>query len=150
MKRSTFYLLSQEFEQKNRPNYIEQLACKLISTQWRSGKTILVTCENKHQATKIDEILWTFDQNSFLPHNLFGKTIHHAPIVIYWSQCCYDNQQKDLLINLMPKNMNFFLNFNEIIDFVPIPDILKKWARYRYRSYKRNGFQVSVVNTPTE
>ncbi|URJ29387.1 DNA polymerase III subunit chi [Blochmannia endosymbiont of Camponotus modoc] len=150
MKRSTFYLLSQEFEQKNRPNYIEQLACKLISTQWRSGKTILVTCENKHQATKIDEILWTFDQNSFLPHNLFGGTIHHAPIVIYWSQCCYDNQPKDLLINLMPKNMHFFFNFNEIIDFVPIPDILKKWARYRYRSYKRNGFQVNVVNTPTE
>ncbi|AGC03324.1 DNA polymerase III subunit chi [Candidatus Blochmanniella chromaiodes str. 640] len=150
MKRSIFYLLSQEFEQKNRPNYIEQLACKLISTQWRSGKTILVTCENEHQATKIDKILWTFDQNSFVPHNLFGKTIQNAPIVIYWSQCCYDNQPKDLLINLMLKNMNFFLNFNEIIDFVPISDILKKWARYRYRSYKRNGFQVSVVNTPTE
>ncbi|URJ23966.1 DNA polymerase III subunit chi [Blochmannia endosymbiont of Camponotus sp.] len=150
MKRSTFYLLSQEFEQKNKPNCIERFACKLISTQWRSGKTILVTCEDKHQATKIDEILWTFDQNSFLPHNLFGKATHHTPIIIYWNQCCYDNQPKDLLINLMSKNMNFFLDFNEIIDFVPIPNILKKSARYRYRSYKKNGFQISVVNIPTE
>lgn len=149
MKHGTFYLLSQKFEQQNKSDYIEQFACKLITMQWRSGKTILVTCENKQQATKIDEILWTFDQDSFLPHNLFGKNIHHAPITIYWNQYYYDNQPRDLLINLMQKNMSFFFNFNEIIDFVPIPDVLKKWARYRYQSYKRNGFQINVINTPT-
>lgn len=108
MKHSTFHLLSQQFEQKNKSNCIEQFACKLISTEWRSGKTILVTCESKQQAIKIDEILWTFDQNAFLPHNLFGKTIYHAPITIYWNQYHYNDPPKDLLINLMSKNMDFF------------------------------------------
>ncbi|URJ30593.1 DNA polymerase III subunit chi [Candidatus Blochmannia vicinus (nom. nud.)] len=148
MKHGTFYLIPQEFKQQTKFSYIEKLVCNLISIQWRSGKKILVACENEHQATKIDEILWTFDQNTFLPHNLFGKTVHAAPVIIYWSQCCYDNNPRDLLINLMKQNMDFFFNFNEIIDFVPATDILKKWARRRYQSYKKNGFKLNVINTP--
>ncbi|WP_331828502.1 DNA polymerase III subunit chi [Candidatus Blochmannia sp. SNP] len=148
MKHGTFYLIPQKIKQKTELSYIEKFVCNLISTQWRSGKSILVACENEHQAIKIDEMLWTFDQSTFLPHNLFGKTIHDTPIIIYWDRCCYDNNPRDLLINLMKQNMDFFFNFNEIIDFVPITDILKKWARYRYQSYKKNGFELNVINTP--
>ncbi|URJ29758.1 DNA polymerase III subunit chi [Blochmannia endosymbiont of Camponotus sp.] len=148
MKHGTFYLIPQEFKQQTEFSYIEKFICTLISIQWRSGKNILVACENEHQAIKIDEILWTFDQNTFLPHNLFGKTIHTAPVVIYWRQCCYNNNPKDLLINLMKQNMDFFFNFNEIIDFVPVTDILKKCARHRYQSYKKNGFKLNVINIP--
>ncbi|WP_159714936.1 DNA polymerase III subunit chi [Blochmannia endosymbiont of Camponotus nipponensis] len=147
MKQGTFYLLSQEFKQKDELNYLEKLICKLISTHWRSDKSILVACENKHQAKKIDKALWIFDQNSFLPHNLFEKKSLHTPITIYWNQCCYDNNSRDLLINLMLKNMDFFFNFNEIIDFVPITDMLKKKARHRYQSYKKNGFKMNVIHT---
>lgn len=145
MKFGTFYLLPQNNQQKNN---IEQLICNLTITQWRSGKTVLIACEDKSQAEKIDELLWIFDKNTFVPHDLLKKNIHYTPIVIYWPQCYYKNVSKNVLINLMKKNMNFFFNFHEIIDFIPISETLKKFARNRYKSYKNIGFQLNIEKYP--
>lgn len=146
MKFGTFYLLPQEPQKKhNTFNYVENLIFNITIKKWRSGKTILITCDDKYQAKKIDELLWTFDKNTFLPHNLFTNNIRHTPVIIYWPEFYSKNITKDILINLMKKNMDFFFNFNEIIDFVPFSENLKKLARNRYLSYKRIGFQLRII-----
>lgn len=146
-KNGIFYLLPpSKHVNNNEFQFEENLVCLLTKEQWRLGKNILIACENKLQADRMDKSLWIYDKDSFLPHNLFGKKTYNVPIVLYWSQCCYDNIKRDLLINLMKKHMNFFFNFNEIIDFVPSNVILKKWARVRYRFYKKIGFNISITD----
>ncbi|CAD83562.1 DNA polymerase III, chi subunit [Candidatus Blochmanniella floridana] len=148
-KQGTFYLLP-FIHHKNDLNTIEQLVCHLTKIHWRLGKTILITCDTHDQAKKINEALWNFEKNSFLPHGLFSKNTYNIPITIYWSQCCYDNKYRNTLINLMQKNKNFFLNFHEIIDFVPNEDNLKKLARIRYKSYRSLGFNLKTTHISTK
>lgn len=143
----TFYLLPEIPKKKSELNFQYQFVCKLTKIKWRLGKSIFIACENELQAIQIDTLLWKIDQNSFLPHNLFRPPyLNNTPIIIYWGQHCYNNQSKDILINLMHENLHLFQNFNEIIDFVPEQNILKKWARIRYKTYKKTGFQISVLN----
>lgn len=147
-KHGTFYLLPSKHLNDNNTFYItEDLVCILTRKQWRSGKSVLIACEDQSQASRIDEALWIFDKDSFLPHNLFNKNIYNTPIVLYWPQCCYNNMNQDLLINLMTKHMSFFSNFNKIIDFVPKENILKQWARIRYKFYKDIGFDLNITNS---
>lgn len=147
-KYGVFYILPLETNLDSEFNFQKQLVCNLTKINWRSGKSILIACENASQAQEIDEALWKFDLDSFLPHTLFGQNLFHSsPIIIYWEQCCYDNTSRDILINLMKKQRNFFINFNKIIDFVSSKNILKKWARIRYRFYKNVGFRLHVVDT---
>lgn len=149
MKFGTFYLLPQNNQQKNNTfSCIEQLVFTLTKKQWYAGKTILITCEDKFQAQKIDELLWKYDNNTFLPHDLFTKNTHHTPIIICWTQYHYNAIPKNILINLMKKNMSFFFYFKEIIDFVPFSENLKKLARERYQAYKKIGFQLHIETYP--
>lgn len=145
-KSGVFYKLPSNNANDYSLNFKENLVCILTQEKWRLGKSILIACEDKLQAKRIDEALWMNDCNSFLPHNLFGAKTKEVPIVLYWSQCSYDNTERNLLINLMKKHMNFFINFNEIIDFVPTNNNLKKWARIRYKFYKNIGFNLNVTD----
>ncbi|URJ25125.1 DNA polymerase III subunit chi [Candidatus Blochmannia ocreatus (nom. nud.)] len=149
MKHGIFYILPQALQKNNTFKYFtENFFCKLISEQWRSNKSILITCDTKEQAIKINQALWIYDNNTFLPHDLFEKNNKHTPILIYWREHYYDYQSRDILVNLMKKNMRFFFNFNEIIDFVPITNTLKVWARNRYKSYKKHGFKLNIIHVP--
>lgn len=146
-KYGTFYLLPSRIQHNNEFYFQKRLICNLIKIKWRSGKSVLIACEDEVQAKEIDEALWKFDLDSFLPHALFGQnSFHCSPIVICWEQFSYDHISKDILINLMNKQMNFFINFNRIIDFVSSQDILKNWARIRYKFYKNAGFQLRVID----
>ncbi|ADV33447.1 DNA polymerase III chi subunit [Candidatus Blochmanniella vafra str. BVAF] len=147
IKKGIFYILP-SINSNAELSFKENFACHLSKIMWRSGKSILIACENKNQALKINNSLWNVDNNSFLPNDLLRKNTHYTPITIYWEQCCYHNNLlKDTLINLMKINKDFFFNFNEIIDFVPSTNILKKLARIRYKTLQNIGFDLKVSNT---
>lgn len=150
VKTGIFYLLPLlQNLNNNQLNFKENLVCILTRVQWRLGKTILIACDDWSQAVRIDELLWKFDNDSFLPHKLYNNKNQdrNTPVLIYWAQCCYNNVERYLLINLMNQHMDFFFNFNEIIDFVPTESKLKKRARIRYKFYKDMGFNLSVIDS---
>jgi DNA polymerase IIIc chi subunit len=56
---------------------------KLIETVWLKGNRILVYCKDKKRLEEFDNILWTYDQLSFLPHVIEGdELLKETPIVL--------------------------------------------------------------------
>lgn len=147
-KYGDFYLLPQTNKYDDEFGIQKSIVCNLTKLQWRLGNSVLIACDNKEQAEEIDKDLWQFDLNSFLPHSLFKSNLcSDTPIIIYWDQCCYDRIRRDILINLMKKQEeSLFINFNKIIDFVSSKSILKECARIRYKSYRRCGFNLRVID----
>lgn len=146
-KRGVFYLLAPSIQYGSEFILTKKIVCNLTKIHWRSGKSVLIACDNESQAKEIDEDLWNFDLNSFLPHSLFAQHLcRDVPIVVYWNQCNGDNISRDVLINLAQEQNNFFINFKNIVDFVSSENVLKKLARIRYKSYKNFGFQLRVVD----
>lgn len=141
MKQVQFYLLSQDDI-----SAVEIQACELAASAWRLGKKVLIACETEQQALNIDEMLWTREPDSFVPHNLSGEmTGYPTPIEISWKGK-RNAQRRDLLISLQQEIPDFVASFNQVIDFVPVAETAKAQARERYKQYRQMGWQLSTEN----
>ncbi|MXP67845.1 DNA polymerase III subunit chi [Pantoea sp. Aalb] len=144
MKNVTFYVMESDLFY-NELTAVEILACTLIEKYWRDGNRILVSCENQEQATRLDDALWHHTANSFIPHNLAGIGPRYgAPIELTWPQH-NSSLPRDLMISLLPYFSDFTTSFNQVIDFVPYQESLKKLARDRYKIYRELGFKLNIV-----
>ncbi|MDT9587212.1 MAG: DNA polymerase III subunit chi [Candidatus Arsenophonus melophagi] len=144
MKKTIFYLIEQLPLQAKLKNH-ECLACQLAAEYWKIGKRVLIACEDQIQAKKLDKILWQRESHQFIPHNLAGEGPRYgSPVELSWSKK-RSSSDRDILINLQLTVADFALAFNEIIDFVPIDENLKRLARERYKTYRNMGFNVNMV-----
>ena len=105
-----FYVLKQQDEPDNHLPAHFDLAAKLAAEQYRHGQRIFIYTDNQQDAHLIDEHLWGFDPNSFVPHNLQGEGPEHgAPVEIGWSAPV---GARKILINLATKVPDFINRFN--------------------------------------
>ncbi len=115
-------------------------ACLQASYFYRQGQRVFIYTHDTKSAEAVDEMLWAFDPDSFVPHNLVGEgpkqgsavEISHLPL----------KGRRPVLINLTSTVPNFANQFNYIVDFVPTDAILKQQARERFKTCRQWGFQV--------
>jgi len=115
---------------------------EVVKRGYRKGQKVFIHTENKALAEKIDEILWTHDAKSFLPHQLVGedeKTI--PPIEIGFGQ--EPNIQPDILINLSHEVPSFFSQFNWVFEYAFGDDEQKEKARSRFKFYRERGYPLN-------
>ena len=65
MARVDFYVLNQSGEQARR-----QFACKLAEKAYRLKNTVHIVAGSRADAERLDELLWTFRDGSFVPHHI--------------------------------------------------------------------------------
>ena len=68
MARIDFYVLAQTDERAR-----QLLACKLAEKAWRLENSVYIHTKNAADAERLDELLWTFRDGSFVPHGLAGR-----------------------------------------------------------------------------
>ncbi|MEJ6079230.1 DNA polymerase III subunit chi [Vibrio sp. 1-Bac 57] len=126
-------------------------ACQIAAYYYQQNKKVFIYTENQQDAFTVDEYLWQFDGDSFVPHNLIGEGPRYgSPVEISWLA---PQHPRAVLINLSQNIPEFNLNFQQIIDFVPAQEQLKINARVRYSAYKKLGHTLStqdVLNTSQE
>src|SRR5204863_8554964 len=98
MPRADFYLIA-------RPRFREQpllLACELARKAVASGQALLVLAESRAQADALDELLWEFDPDAYVPHQVAGvdEDDDLAPVLIAAPDC--DAPLRPLVLNLRP------------------------------------------------
>ncbi|WP_206483410.1 DNA polymerase III subunit chi [Thalassotalea sp. G2M2-11] len=142
-----FYLLDNEVsEQKMQLAFLH--SCFQAAYYYRQRQKVFIYCQDQTQAHHIDELLWSFEPDSFVPHNLIGEGPKQgAAVEISWQP---PTNRRAVLINLTSTVPNFAHQFSQIIDFVPSDEQLKQSARERYKAYRQLGFQVDnqAVNHP--
>lgn len=115
-------------------------ACFQAAHYYRQNQRVFIFCGSQPQAHQIDELLWSFDPDSFVAHNLIGEGPKNgAPVEISWQA---PTNRRPVLINLTSTVPNFAQQFSQIIDFVPSDETLKQQARERYKQYRQLGFKV--------
>ena len=115
-------------------------ACRLIDKVYRKGHQIYVHTDTISQAERVDEHLWTFRDDAFVPHSLQSKTID-APIKIGFDHEPVDHQ--DVLINLSGKIPEFFSRFDRVAEVVPVDENSRQSARHNYAFYKERGYTLN-------
>lgn len=140
---STFYKLKQQDEpDSNVPAHFD-LGCRLAAEQFRLGKRVFIYTESEDDALVVDEHLWAFEPDSFVPHNLAGEGPRNgAPVEISHQQ---PSNFRNVLINLATNVPSFSNNFQQVIDFVPGDESRKQAARERYKHYRQLGYQLTMA-----
>ena len=122
-------------------------ACIQAAKCYRRNQRVFIYTQDQQQAQAIDEMLWGFDADSFVPHNLIGEGPKGgAAVEISWQ---VPTNRRAVLINLTSTVPNFANQFSQIIDFVPADEEKKQQARDRFRNCRQWGFQVETQPAPT-
>ena len=134
MTRVDFYILHNQ-------NPPENFACALSNKIIRQGLNIHIHTESRESAVSLDDYLWTFNDISFLPHQLADSTDGiESPIIIGWNGI--EPSGSNVLINLNTTIPDFAGSFNRIIEIVAANEPQREQARERYREYRQRGYEL--------
>ncbi|MBL4909378.1 MAG: DNA polymerase III subunit chi [Alteromonadaceae bacterium] len=141
-KQATFFLLDKHSSNKSPTDLLLFCVCQQAAIAYRQQQKVFIYTQNQTQAHNVDELLWAFDADSFVPHNLIGEGPNYgSPVEISWQA---PSNRRSVLINLTDTVPPFAAQFNRVIDFVPIDETLKQQARQRYRAYQQLAFAVKM------
>lgn len=141
MARIDFYVLSQSGEQAR-----HLFACRLAEKAYKLEHTVHIHTANAATAGRIDELLWTFRDGSFVPHDLVRGSADapRAPVTVG----CDPGYAapRDLLINLDDVVPACAGAFPRIAELVTSDEDSKRKSRRRFVAYRDEGHELETHN----
>mgnify|MGYP003462525407 CR=1 FL=1 len=136
MPRADFYLI-------DKPRFREQpllLVCELAKRGFAANLPILVLARDAAQAEAVDDLLWSFDPDEYLPHQIAGmdEGDDDTPILVATPQM--DVPSRALLINL--RDAAPAGSFQRVLEVVPADPAARGPLRERWKHYQALGFEV--------
>lgn len=138
MARVDFYVLSQSGEQAR-----QHFACKLAEKAYRLENTVHIVTASRADAERLDDLLWTFRDGSFVPHHIVTAAGNpESPISI---GCDSDGiEARDLLINLCDEVPTAAGSFTRVAELVSSDQDSKQRSRARYSLYRDQGHELNT------
>lgn len=113
-------------------------ACRLAEKAWKLGHRIHAHVDDTAEATRLDDLLWTFRQGSFVPHEIVATgTTPAAPVTIGADAALAP--PADLLINLAGDVPESFERYARVVEIVDGSEASRQAGRERHRRYKAAG-----------
>ena len=137
MPRADFYLI-------DKPRFREQpllLVCELAKRAFAADLPTLVLARDMAQAEALDDLLWSFDPDEYLPHQIAGmdEDDDEAPILIATPDM--DVPARPLLLNLRDDPPGG--RFERVLEVVPADPATRGPLRERWKHYQALGFEVN-------
>lgn len=121
----------------------ERLACRVADIAYRRGQRVYVYAQSKDQALALDNLLWTFQAGSFVPHGLHPSDITEgAPVLI--GHDGVPDKGHEVLINLTETVPTFFSRFDRVAELVNQNETIKLAGRERFRFYRDRGYALET------
>ena len=145
MTRVDFYILAGDTPQAR-----DLFACRVVEKAYRLGHGVYLHTASPQQAERLDRLLWTFKQNSFVPHAVDGHSPDpDTPVLIGYNTRLSDShhaQQRQVLINLAADVPLFFSSFERVAEIIDPREEHKISGRARYRFYRDRGYNLENHN----
>lgn len=122
-------------------------AAKLVEKAWREGHRTCVHCENEAQAQQMDDVLWGFRPDAFIPHRILVDNNDPCPenVAIQWADPSpTDWQTVIVLSSRLPSHADQFQRLALVAN--DNPELLQQ-ARRQYKQLERAGIKPQVHDT---
>ena len=118
-------------------------ACRLAEKAYGADAQVFIYTGGSEACEAMDDLLWTFKQGSFLPHERLHEPLPDAiaPILLGHDEPPADVH--DVLINLVLTVPPFFSRFNRILEIVDSDAAHLRAGRQRWRFYQDRGYPLS-------
>lgn len=136
MPRADFYLI-------DKPRFRAEpllLVCELAKRAFAAQQPTLILASSQDQAEALDELLWSFDEAAFVPHQLAGDEDDAlTPVLIVPPGM--DAADRSLVINLREDCAPGL--FERVLEVVPADATARDGSRTRWKTYKAAGFELA-------
>jgi DNA polymerase-3 subunit chi len=118
-----------------------RLACRIAEKAYLAGQAVLIWHTDPVEVAELDDLLWTFADRSFVPHETLlapGATVE-APVLL--SAGIVPERRHDVLINLADEVPSFLERVERVADIVDGDDARRRAGRARFRAYREAGVE---------
>jgi DNA polymerase-3 subunit chi len=123
----------------------EKFACRLVEKALQQDNQIYLHVQGKQQCQQLDQLLWNWRQNSFVPHQQQGQPDDaDCPVLIGYNHEPEGTSQ--VLINLDFDVPGFFSRFDRVIEIVDQNTKIKEKAREHFTFYRDRGYDLNTHN----
>ena len=135
------------FESSPVPDTTNQRLAFISAVHPTDPDRVYVRVENAGDAARLDELLWTYNDRSFLAHQIWsGTEPTHALVKVLLGELPPPPTHRQLLVNFggtVPEELESYERIAEIVD----TDVeRKRLSRERYKQYRERGCTLETHN----
>lgn len=142
--RVDFYILNATAEHERL-----RTACRLAEKAWNTGHRVYIHAGSAETGRSIDDMLWTYRQDSFVPHALLSERLDvdagaREPVLV--GDATAEPADIDVLINLAETVPPFAERSARVAEIVAGDSSGRRAGRSRYRHYRDRGITIEQHN----
>lgn len=126
--RVDFYILPNANAQQRK-----HFACRLAEKAWQQNNRIYIQTDSASESQALDVLLWTFNEDSFIPHGILGSETDAAQAILIGHEAC--TNEIDLLINLSAQLPDLH-HCKRIAEIIHQDDATRQLGREHYKTYR--------------
>jgi DNA polymerase-3 subunit chi len=118
-----------------------RLACRIAEKAYLAKQKVVVFSDDAALLPRFDELLWTFGEGSFVPHDtvIAAGVPCDAPVALTTGPL--PDGASDLLINLGAAVPPFFEKFGRVAEFLDARPEVRAAGRERFKSYRARAIE---------
>ena len=122
-----------------------RLACRIAEKAYLARQRVVVLFDDSEAQRRFDEMLWTFGDGTFVPHDaVTAEGACDSPVALTTGPLPADHT--DVLINLGNAVPPFFEKFARVAEFLDGRPEVRTAGRERFRIYRGKSFEPQTHN----
>lgn len=119
----------------------QRFICRLAEKIVPEGHQLHIHCGNAQTASELDQLLWSFKAESFIPHTLADSN-DSAPVVLGWELEQIDPAR--VFVNLTLGLPAQVIGTGRVVEIVVQTDEVLAATRQHFRQYKDAGYHINM------
>jgi DNA polymerase-3 subunit chi len=123
-----------------------RLACRIAEKAYLAGQRVVVFCDDAALLTKIDEMLWTFGDGTFVPHDTVTADGAPCEAPVALTTGALSAGDSDVLITLAGSMPVFIDRFQRVAEFLDARPDVRAAGRERFKAYRTRAIEPQTHN----
>jgi DNA polymerase-3 subunit chi len=145
MQRVDFYVLAGT-DTRERLKF----ACRLTEKAYLAGGRVLVWLADPAALSEFDELLWTFGDRSFVPHEILHELQQWQETPVLLSCDRSPTEPFEVLVNLAPTVPAASGPATRVVEIIDAEPERRNAGRARFRAYRERGVEPTTHNMAEE
>lgn len=123
-----------------------RFTCRLLEKAFEQKHSVFILTEDTAQASQLNDLLWTFKDTSFIPHQLIDEMKGTTAPIQIGSHPHSIPTHRDILINLRTEIPSCFDQFDRVIEIIFHHESSEKTGRDHARLFQEKGLTVNTFD----
>jgi DNA polymerase-3 subunit chi len=123
-----------------------RLACRVAEKAYLAKQKVVVLLDDAEALRRFDELLWTFGDGSFVPHDAVTQPGAACEAAVALTTGALPADHADVLINLSGGLPPFFEGFARVAEFLDARPEVRAAGRERFKVYRGKSIEPQTHN----